>query len=247
MALKTHKIDDSLDQALYNMAAAVRIYYILEHRRHVETRQGGGPCTYGCKLIFRWDGGVYKGRVFKPIWPDIVRYALAHKISPFLLVRGTFREWQSPKPPDPDQFTNPAALHRAKLLTEPLVAVAGNLEMEDQRFKSAVTIHQRYDHMDVDAAARRALHDPFIGLSPLYRYCVGKLGGAEDVAERFEQEALQIYFFDRDAYDAVWGERIPPELRQAADRLMLPAGRYRRPPGSVTQRNKRSRAGVVPA
>jgi hypothetical protein len=216
---KTNGVGAAGDRDLYEMADAVRTYYILEHRRHVEARQGGGPCTYGCRPIPCWDGGVdADGKVHaRPIWFEIVRYALAHAISPILLVRATFRDWKSPRPPYPNQFANPLALRRARLLAEPPAIFGDNLKMEDHRFKSATTIHQRYDRMDVEAAARRALHDPTTDLSPLYRYCVGRIGGADDVAARFEREAFRMYVFDREAYDATWGDRIPQELREAAD------------------------------
>jgi hypothetical protein len=211
------RTDDRHD--LYDMANAVRTYYILEYRRHVESKQGGAPCTYGCHPIPQWDGGVdAEGRVHdRPIWFEIVRYALSHAINPILLVRGTFRQWSSRRPPFPNQFANALSLQRARALTDPPVVFSDNLKLEDHRFKSAVTLHQLYNHMDVEAAARRALHDPTNDLSPLYRYCVGKLGGADDVAARFKQEAFRMYVFDRETYDAAWGERIPQELRAAAN------------------------------
>lgn len=216
---KTREVAVNNDRDLYDLANAVRTYYILEHRRHVELRQRGGPCTYGMKPLPRWDGGTDSdGRVYeRPVWFDIVRYALNNAISPILLIRGTFREWMSPKPPYPNQFVNPLSLSRARMLTDPPTVFSENLKMEDHRFKAATSVHQLYDHMDVEAAVRRALHDPTNDLSPLYRYCVGKLGGADDVAERFEREAFRIYVFDREAYDASWGARIPRELRAAAD------------------------------
>ena len=216
---KIGEVDVGNDRDLYDMANAVRTYYILEHRRHVEMRQGGGPCTYGCRPMPRWDGGVdADGKVHdRPIWFEIVRYALNNAVSPILLVRGTFREWKSPRPPFPNQFANALSLRRARMITEPPTVLGANLKMEDHRFKAATTVHQLYDHMDVEAAARRALHDPTTDLSPLYRYCVGKLCGADDVAARFEREAFRMYVFDREAYDAAWGDRIPQELREAAD------------------------------
>ena len=207
------------DRDFYSMANAVRTYYILEHRRYVESKQGGGPCTYGMRPLPRWDGGVdAERRVYeRPIWLDIVSYALSNKVNPIMLVRGTFRAWDSPMPPDPNQFANPLGLRRARLITDPPTVFSDNLKMEDHRFKAATTVHQLYDHMDVDAAARRALHDPMTDLSALFRYCVGVIGGADDVAERFRHEAFLMYVFDRDAYDKAWGDRIPQELRDAAD------------------------------
>jgi hypothetical protein len=168
---KSRAVTVDNNPALYEMANAVRTYYILEHRRHVEFSQGGGPCTYGCRPMPRWDGGTdSEGKVYdRPVWFDIVRYALTNAISPILLVRGTFREWKSPKPPYPNQFTNSLALRRARMLADAPAVFSENLKMEDHRFKSATTTHQLYDHMDVEAAARRTLHDPTTDLSSLYR------------------------------------------------------------------------------
>jgi hypothetical protein len=203
----------------YDMADGVRTYYILERRRYVESKQGGGPCTYGMKPMPQWDGGVAAdGKVYdQPVWFKIVNYGLTNTVNPILLVRATFRAWRSNFPPQPNQFCNPLSLQRARAMTDPPVVFSENLEMEDHRFKAAVTTHQLYRHMDVDAASRRALHDPAAELTALYRYCVGMLGGADDVAERFRREAFQIYVFDRDLYDKTWGDRIPDELRAAAD------------------------------
>lgn len=216
---KTREAGVDKNRDLYYIANGVRTYYILEHRLHVDSRQGGGPCTYGCRPLPKWDGGVdAEGRVYeRPVWFDIVRYALTNSVSPILLIRGTFRAWNSPQPPYPNQFTNPLALRRARDMTSSSTIFSENLHMEDHRFKAAVTVHRRYDNMDVDAAGRRALHDPTVGVSALYRYCTGKQCGADDVAERFKQEAFQMYVFDRETYDASWGDRIPQELRDAAD------------------------------
>jgi hypothetical protein len=215
---KMREVVNNKDPNLYQMANAVRTYYILEHRLHVDSRTGGPPCTYGCQPLPRWDGGVdAAGRIYdRPVWFDIVRYALAHNVSPILLVRGTFRAWNSAKPPYPNQFTNPLALERARAMTGSSDIFAENLQMENHRFKAAVTLHTRYDNMDVEAASRRVLHDPYVGVSPLYRYCVGMLGGALDVVERFRDEAFQMYVFDKETYDAAWGDLIPQELRAAA-------------------------------
>jgi hypothetical protein len=218
---KTQKVSTESKRDLYDTANMVRTYYIMEYRRHVESRQGGGPCTYGCRPLPRWDGGVdADGKVYdRPIWYEIVRYAMNNTVNPILLVRATFRIWKSQQPPFPNQFANPLALQRARAITEPPVVLGDNLKMEDQRFKAAATIHQLYDHMDIEAAGRRTLHDPTNELSPLYRYCVGKLAGADDVAERFKQEAFLMYVFDHKTYDIAWGDRIPQELRDAAARF----------------------------
>jgi hypothetical protein len=37
------------------------------------------------------------------------------------------------------------------------------------------------------------------------------------VVKRFRREAFQMYVFDRNAYDAASGDRIPQELLEAAD------------------------------
>jgi hypothetical protein len=209
------------DRDFYSMANAVRTYYILEHRRYVDSRKRGGPCTYGMGPLPPWDGRVgADGRVYeRPIWFDIVSYALSNKVNPITLMRATFRAWNSPKPPYPNQFATPLGLQRAEYITRPRTVFSENLKMEDDRFKAATTALQICDHMDVEAATRRTLRDPTNGLSPLYRYCVGKLGDAEDVVNGFKQAAFQMYVFDRDAYDASWGDRIPQELRAAADQF----------------------------
>ena len=209
------------DHDFFVMADKIRTYYILEYRRHVETKQGGGPCTYGCTPIARWDGGRdAEGKFYdKPVWFEIVRFAVTNKVSPYLLVRATFRAWSSEKPPFPNQFANRLALHRARTLADPPTVFSENLKMEEHRFKAATTVHQLFDKMDVEAAARRALYDPTTDMSALYRYCVASMCGAADVAEQFKQEAFQMYVFDREAYDATWGERITDELRMAADRF----------------------------
>jgi hypothetical protein len=218
-AQKARVADIGTNRDFYEMANGVRTYYILEYRRHVESRQPGEPCTYGMNPLPKWDGGIdADGRVYdQPVWPKIVSFAVSNGISPLLLVRGTFRAWKSDYPPWPNQFITPLALRRARLMADPPAVFGENLKMEDHRFKAAVTVHQLYHKMDVDAAARRALHDPMTELTALYRYCVGTLGGADDVAGRFRREAFQMYVFDRAAYDKTWGDRIPDELRAAAD------------------------------
>jgi hypothetical protein len=219
MATKTRKIVNNNNRALIEMANEVRTTYILLYRRHVETRQRIKICDYGCKPLPQWDGGVCRrGKVYtRPTWFDIVRFALTHRISPIVLVRATFKEWKSARPPFPNQFTSPLALQRARALAVTPAVFRENLKMEDDMLGFAARLHEVFYHMDVEAAARRVLRDPTAELSPLYHYCMCKLYGLEDAAAKFEQKAFQMYVFDRELFDVAWGDRIPRELRKAAE------------------------------
>lgn len=204
---------------LHPLARLVRQHYILQHRHYVETH-GGGPCNYGQHPMPRWDGGVDSaGRKYRPVWYGIVRYALENGVSPLTLIRETFRSWRSATPPYPNMFTNPAALSRARAATGAYQDVRDNLRLAHDIFRAAATTNHLVYGLDLERAARRALHDTYNDLTALYRYCMGVKGEAADVAERFHEAALTEYIIDRQAYDAAWGDLIPEPLRRAGDRF----------------------------
>ena len=221
MELETKIITDN-ERALYRMANSVRLCYILEYRRHVDSRRRGGePCDYGSKPLPHWDGGrSAQGKVYnKPTWLVIVRFTLANQISPILLRRATFRERKSIRPPYPNQFCSPLALQRARIHTSLPAVFREKFKIEDARFKAETGRRLVFDHMDGKTAAIQTLLDPANEISALYRFCVARRGGAEDVIKRFKRDAFQMYVFDRELFDLSWGKRIPRELREAADRF----------------------------
>lgn len=204
---------------LHPYAQDLRHYYILQYRRYVEVN-GGGRSNYGQNPMPRWDGGVdAAGKKHRPIWYGIVQFAMDNGISPYTLVRETFRAWRSTTPPFPNMFTNPAALARARQAVGSYRTTRDDLRLAHLTFREATTTNHLVYGLDMERAAVRALHDPYNGLSALYRYCLGVKGEAADVADRFRDVAFREYILDKQAYDAAWGDLIPAELRRAGDRF----------------------------
>jgi hypothetical protein len=65
------------------------------------------------------------------------------------------------------------------------------------------------------------LCNPGHTLSYLFRYGAARAANLPRVAAEFRDAAYHQYLFARGAYDAVWGNMVPADLRSEADQAML--------------------------
>ena len=202
------------------MARVVRALFVFQYRCRSGLRTER-RCTWGERPVLRWDGGPDRfGRVHRPLWEDVARSCLEGGIDPATLIEAVFDE-VDPDLPRPDDLLDVAARRRL----DRYLAEAGELEWVDWSV--------RLRHLDTEAgyleitrdvpfeeAARIVLSDPARGLSGLFRYCVAVQTGQHELVERYVRPALVRYVLARLAYDRGWGDKIPAELRAAADALV---------------------------
>jgi hypothetical protein len=209
------------DRALYEIANRIRTYYILAYRDYVLSKTGE-PSDFGDQLIPRWDGGQGPdGRTYQPIWYEIARAALAHRIDPLELVPSAFSEWDGAQPPLPTALITKKALERAEEYG-PRAVEDAQLSLENERVCWVVEANrlQRHEGLDANTAARRALRNGRLELSPIFRYCTATQAGDRETADKFLEAARVQYLLRKRAFDTAWGEMIPAELKEYADQVL---------------------------
>jgi hypothetical protein len=203
---------------LYPVASEVRIAYINAYRNHYLVHKGVAT-RFGEKLIPRWDGGVgADGRKYSPIWYPIAQIVIKHQVTPEDLVHAAFSTWSDSEPPWPNRLMAEEVIRQA-------VTISGaedvGLFLENQRVTWAMEVSRlkRHDGMEQEAAARNAIRNRSLELSPVFRYCMATAAGDEETAGLFAEAAFRQYVYRRNAYDQAWGELIPQALRTRAQDL----------------------------
>ena len=203
-----------------NMANAVRTYYILEYRRHVETRQGGGPCTYGCRPMPQWDGGVdADGKVYEQA--RLVRDRPLRAEQPDQSAPpGTghvpgVEESQAALPQPVRQPTGSAACRGCLPIRPRCSATTSRWRITGSRRR------RRFISSTTTWTSKPRHGAPCMIRPPTCPRSIATAWGSWAVPTTWPSGSSgrhsRMYVFDRNAYDAAWGDRIPQELRQAAD------------------------------
>lgn len=196
----------------------VRALYVQE-RRLFEERQTGVRSRYGDRRMARWDGGVDSrtGRHYRMIWGRIFDYCVSHGYSVAEFIKAQFRDVKIV--PQPNQLYGQGATaryaavcsNRAADITE----LRQSLELQQQKFRVAVSHVQMLRRFSTDAACRQVLlYDN--SLSRLFRYSIGVQAGDRVVQEAMHDGALLMYLVRRSEYREAWGDFIPAVLEQEA-------------------------------
>jgi len=220
--------DLTSEDAREQLAQHCRLLYVANYRRFKEQRTGT-PCDYGSRPLPQWDGGSgADGRRHSRVWPKLAQFCLERGVNPMELIRSNFRAWENagyPTPPTPVQLMTEQALARHQ---EDAPFVREQLEIDLWRqqsaFTSGVTLRIHFSGYSRQSAERITIVDRSRSFTPLFRYCAAMAVGIYDLAERYRANALYEYWFDRQAYDEIWGAVIPPALKQAADQLFAGVG-----------------------
>lgn len=200
-------------------AARVRSCYI-QARRRFETAISGVESTFGQHPahLIRWDGGTDPRGVRHPnIWLRIAEFVLAHKIEPEILVEAVFHFWSSGDPPKPNQLLGDSALQAVENYgKDQPVDVRLSLQNEKMNaVRRAMEIRAVRPGANSEEVWRSVLQSEVDDFSPLFRYCLARQTGCDDVAARFRDEALLQYQKYRQIYDEILGANIPEDLKAA--------------------------------
>jgi hypothetical protein len=208
------------DRPLVPLAQEARVAYIMAYRGHVMAMTGV-PSEFGSRLVPRWDGGVASdGKTYKPIWFAVVRAALAAGVSVVDLIGAAFDSWTSPQPPWPTHLLGAEiAARAAENRGESERRVRDALEIQVENFDTEISVLCRRQRCTSEEAAHRALMDPLLELSAVFRYCAAVAAGDEVVAGQWRDLAFRQYVFHTAAYDTTWGDLIPREMRERASRI----------------------------
>lgn len=202
----------------------LRTTWIEEVRRyHLNTT--GRPSTY--KPGPRLDGGIdAHGSKFKPVWPDLANYILSNNLDPVTFIKAQFANCRGKPPLSPLMLKSSSAIKRYQ-------SYRGSKGIEQTlRIAKDGQVRQAYEAIETSKALygpgvtsyRAVIMDTNIPLSALFRYSLAHSCGAYDLAEIWFDLALSQYVYDSKAYDAVWGELIPSQLKEAGKRLIAQGG-----------------------
>lgn len=188
-----------------------------EERRAFDLRTTGVVTDWGNRHISEWDGGVKDGRSYNATWPKIAELCIENHLDPLLLVRATF--YRKEMAPNPNQAVGRTALDRYQMYVAPGTvleiknSLLNALDCNKSLAQSEVVRQKTYFDRDDVGAWRMTLLSSSVNLSPLFRYCVAKSQGWDDIAEDFEATAQRQYAQNPMLYDEAWAALIPEDLR----------------------------------
>jgi len=228
---------DNTAELLDHLAAEARRVYVNE-RRAFEGRRTGLPSFYGDKPLPRWDGTVDDdrpcirsdrrrdphGRSYKPIWPEIVRFAAGHGADVCELISARFAVATGRNAPEPPDCKTDLAL-RALLQRQENMGPKLVVLLESQRLAATVELSIRSRYIDLlgwtpQQVIESVVSDPTTGLVPLFRVIFAAENKHRDLFWRLMPAAVQQYYSARVHFDSSpWAKLIPPEVRDGADRL----------------------------
>lgn len=197
---------------LQEVVAKVQNAYLQERSRGVNTP--GDPR----KLIAKWEAD----------WPVIASFMVQNGISNYVeYFRLQFESRANRSVAlSPRQCCGPVGLAKwkdARLKGESVqktLATAFNFQKELLRTEifKARSCQQANGWTDSETDDT-VLLDRTSSLTALFRYCLAIKSGRPDIAEVFHRPALMQYVSSMDAYDHVWSDWIPSNLRMEAQEL----------------------------
>ena len=182
-------------------------------------REFTGDAAYGTQHMDAWDGDPEgnSGRRTTRVWPKIARKIIEQQADPFQYVRSQFYATKLARAPSPNTFYSDAAVakyeafrcHARKDVEQRVASDVNQIQLHALPF----TVNLGWDPV---RSLDYALRSPTCGASPLVRYCYA-VSASLEVAPVFLERALLQYVFQMSDYDAVLGNRIPADLRDAAE------------------------------
>lgn len=200
----------------------------LTRQAFIQQRQLWNAKTTGAQEAYvpstRWDGGVHRGKKYKPIWPTIVDKCLHLQLNPIKTVLMYFENCTSRR----DSLPMPNELLSHALLTtlvkqQPASAAAIMVQEESAKQRLAVYLHSVVYELGLNGkdGIAYALMNTQETWSPLLRYMIAVAEDIDQVADRFRDCALTQYLADPGAYDAVFAKSIPGEFIDVAQELSI--------------------------
>ena len=165
-------------------------------------------------------------------WPKIAQFLVKNRIGnyqAFMRVQFSSRNGRG-YPPTPQQCYGPTALKRWQehLQMQSSDHVLNQIRLAYEYQKDTYSQHiSKMETMceDAELDAKESeiyssvLFDPGNQLTALFRYCAAVEEELAEVAEHYRAQALLQYSFAKEAYDEIWKDWIPEELRDEADNL----------------------------
>jgi len=201
------------DPVLEALAKQVRSLYCTCMREYT------GDGSYGTRVMPQWDGDAEgtSGARTTSVWPRIAHCILQADADPYQFIRAQFYSCKLTRPPSPNTLYNDAAVEKYEGFREQAKKeIQRRVESDDNQ----VTVHTlpltRNLGWPYQKALDYVLRDTSVRISPLLRYCHA-VAAELSAGEEYQQGALLQYVFQVNDYDAVLQQRIPTDLRVAAN------------------------------
>src|ERR1700739_2767163 len=170
----------------------------------------------------RWDEPKERGG--ETIWEKNARFVIQYELVPEELMGRIFRTLGQ-EAPQPNVLCGPKALAIYRQQTaQSLRIIEIDWALQKNTARRRLLEYQQLQLGDNEQAWRALLLDPTSCLSDLFRFVLARQEGYADLAEFYRDAALSQYLCDSKQYDQVWGNVIPEELRQAAEKTRLSLG-----------------------
>lgn len=208
------KVVDFYAQLIRDEYCRVRNRWHMEHEmKHT---------NWGARPIPKYDGGEdVHGRQHQNIWRKIAVFVIKHNLNPTRYVQAQFNIRVS-KPIEPTQLLTEYSLslyEAQESISEKEIARLFEMQKEQVLVECDKLRPCRARGWSDKDITRAVLGNQLIPLSALFRYCIAKKEGYDDLAEEYKVEALTQYLAYPDAYDRIWGEWIPSDFRSEARQL----------------------------
>jgi len=189
--------------------AAVRSLFAAEYRRFLIKTQLRRS-DYWQKRRTRWDGGSYRGKRYRAIWPKLAEFIGSTGIPPVTFVRWRFNQF-SRTPPRPDDLFFSAdeeemPAHEKEdfwLFDEQKGRVMRALNMDAKPYL-------KYELIDAKRKSQMLWWHDDRNYSNLFEFCVATLQGDRNKASKYQLRAMEHMLEAPEAYEVVWAPLLPP-------------------------------------
>lgn len=190
---------------------------------YIAQRKEAGDDGYGDREMARWDGGedAY-GVNHQRIWPRLVAHLANLGASPIEYIVAQFHKARRDRLPLPNQMFSDAAVERWRTYRQ---TVAGDLRRQltwelDSVNGKVLTLQSGLKWQRERAVRYALLNTREVQATALLRYCLAIDFGMPDIAERYHEQALVEYTFQKQAFDESWQTCIPQVLKEEGQRFL---------------------------
>lgn len=184
----------------------VRAAFAHEHK-FWSARRTGRMYRHRDKKRPRWDGGVYKGKTYPSVWPELARKFNKCKFNPRLYLRIVF-DLFDPCPATPIAIFSKEVIEGGMEVMKKVKEEKMFLQLYRQYYREALILCD--DDINDSGVFEFILHD--FQSCALFRYCAAIEARAMDVAEEERFSAVTEFIVAPAVYTAAWGKCLPSDF-----------------------------------
>ena len=167
------------------MAELIRSVYIRQYQAYMPE-----AAHVLDRVLPMWDGTeTSSGAVYRPEWPKLANFVVAHSMNPITFIRLEFAHTGGKEVPMPDMLRTEGAVQRYRKYAENRPAKLNDeLQYSLSSLQVRVTELSLVPRLTLDQRNAMALQDYRVEAGPLFRYCMAVLAELSAVAEHFRAQ-----------------------------------------------------------